>query len=474
MTASGSANLSDAAGTRAHKVGLFACVAFAVGSMVGGGVFALSGIVVNDVGPGAMISFLAAGVIVMLSALSFAAVSSRARPGASGYEAIGRELGPIWRFVAMWGFYVVGITAMAFVLIAFGSYLRYFLTQANALVLSVIAALILMLLNFGAASLVGKAETVLVVFKVAVLVILVGFGVAAFSPDHFAPFLPHGTGAVLSATSLLFSAYAGFSVITNMAGVVKDPQRTVPLAIILSILIVAAIYIGVTLALITSGEKSFGDAALSEAAKALIGPAGGVLVAVTAVVSTLSGANANLLGSSELMLHMAANGDIPSTLGRLTKHGHAVMSVTISSAIVLALLLTGDIESIIKYCSVTWIIAMVIVNATAFRMGWQHWSTPGLRLPGRWVLPALAIITSLSQLPSLGWRPVLVGSLLIASGFVFYAFRHHSHPAHLDAIKQRIARQDTPLLRIIKPNASTPPPDGSHPTAARSPRPASD
>jgi basic amino acid/polyamine antiporter, APA family len=87
--------------SRAHSIGLVPCLAFAVGTMVGGGVFALSGTAINEAGPAALLSYVLAGVVMFLSALCFVAVSGRARPGDSGYGQIGTILGPGWRFVVM-------------------------------------------------------------------------------------------------------------------------------------------------------------------------------------------------------------------------------------------------------------------------------------------------------------------------------------------------------------------------------------
>lgn len=87
------------------KIGLIPCLAFAVGTMIGGGVFTLSGVAVDEAGPSALFAYLLAGGVMLLSALCFAAVSSRSGPGDSGYASIGSILGPQWRFLTMWAFY---------------------------------------------------------------------------------------------------------------------------------------------------------------------------------------------------------------------------------------------------------------------------------------------------------------------------------------------------------------------------------
>ncbi|AZI57202.1 amino acid permease [Nakamurella antarctica] len=409
-----------------HQIGLVAAIALCVGTMVGGGVFALSGIILNDTGPLAMVAYFLAAVAVLFSALSFAAVASRAKDGDSGYGPIAQHLGPRWRFVTMWAFYVSAIAGGAFMLVAFGSYLRYFLAAANPLLMGLAAALALVLLNLGPIDLVGRTETALVVFKLTVLVGLIGVGLASFKVDLLVPFAPHGLGVVLTSSGLLFSAYLGFSVVTNVAGVVKNPRRTVPLAILVSLLIVAIVYVGITVAMLMSGQKAFGAAGVAQAANSLIGPWGGAIIAITACVSTLSGANAVILGNSQLLIKMAANGDIPARMGHIRKGGHAYASVLLTGIVAVVLMLTGGLQSIVAYCSVAGIVGLVLMNVTALQMARNGWPGAGLRLPFGIAIPALGTILALAQLPSLGWKNVLIGLSLVAAGLVVYAVRERS------------------------------------------------
>lgn len=449
-----------------HTIGMVALIAFAVGTMVGGGVFALSGIVVKDAGPGAIIAYILAGIVMLLSALSFAAVASRAKPGETGYAPIGRVLSPLWRFVTMWAFYIMGVTGVAYVLMAFGNYFLVFVPHAVSIIVAVIAAVALILLNYGPAGLVGKAETVMVGFKLTVLVILIVFGLKAFSPHFFDNFVPHGAGSVLTATALLFTAYSGFNVITNMSGSVENAQKKVPRAIILSLLIVAVVYIGVTVALVVSGTSSqsgFEQHGLTIAAEKLMGHWGAILVGIAALVSTLSGANANLLGSSDLLVRMAQSGDIPSRLGRLSKKGNPINAVTLSGIIILALMilanLTGadGVRLIVIFTNVSGIIALVIVDITAAKMGFKKWNTPGMKLAGGGLIPVLAVAAASLQIPSLGeWWKVLIGVALVAVGFVVWAFRKNSDPKDVQDITDHVTAMNTALLRAVsRPSKGT-------------------
>lgn len=454
---------APAKGTGSGKtLGLIPLVAFAVGTMVGGGVFALSGMVVKDAGPGAIISYVLAGLIMLLSALCFAAVASRAKPGESGYAPIATELSPMGRFITMWAFYICGVTGIAYVLMSFANYLLTFFPsmKGSSIWFALGAAVLLALLNFGPAALVGRAETAMVAFKLAVLFLMVIFGFIHFAPEQLANWLPHGMGSIWSTTALLFTAYTGFNVITNMSGSVKNAGKVVPRAIILSLGVVAVVYIGVAIALVMSKQTDaagFAEHGLTIAAKELMGSWGGYLVAIAACVSTLSGANANMLGSADLVVHMSGNGDLPSKLGHLNKKGDPVPSVALTAIITLVLLLLGvmpgigsaALKLIVIFCNVAAIAAMVIVDITALKMGLKKWAGPGMKLPLGPVIPVLAVLTALLQLPSLGWWQVLIGLAMVAVGFLIWARRSKFDTSEKAFIQQKIARGETPMGRAL-------------------------
>lgn len=446
-----------------HTIGMIALISFAVGTMVGGGVFALSGVVIQKAGPAAIISYLLAGAVMMLSALCFAAVSSRAPAGTTGYAPLATILGPTWRFITMWAFYIMGVTGAAYVMISFSNYIVIFIPamKSYALWLGIAAAVLLIFLNFGPQGLIGKAETYMVGFKVAVLILLIIFGLIHFQPEAFRTWVPHGANSIWATTALLFTAYTGFNVISNMAGSVKNAARKVPAAIIISIFFVAVIYVGVAVALTvsgTSGEPDFANQGVILAAQKVMGEWGFYLVAVAACVSTLSGGNANIIGSAELVTHMSANGDIPSRFGRLNKAGNPVLAVVLTGVIILILMGLGMIPGIgsdaltiiVVFCNVSAIIAMVVVSAAAFKIGLERGPKDDkvFNLPLGPVIPILAIVTALIQIPSLGWWQVGVGTAMVCTGFIVWAFRYKSDPAEVARIKEAHANGETPLLRL--------------------------
>ena len=131
---------SGQASAATPQIGLVSCVAFGVGTTVGGGVFTLSGTAVNLAGPGAVLSYVIAGIVMTLCALSFIVVSTRAADGESGYGPVGTILSPFWRFIVMWAFYLNGATIVAYLVDSFGDYLHeYFLPAVGTLALALAA-----------------------------------------------------------------------------------------------------------------------------------------------------------------------------------------------------------------------------------------------------------------------------------------------------------------------------------------------
>ena len=440
---------SRAAGAGTGSIGLVSCVAFAVGTMVGAGVFVLSGLAVERAGPAAIAAFVLAGFLVLLSALSFAVVASLATPGGSGYAYVGQALGPRWGFLTSWAFWLGGVIGIAFVLNAFGSYLnQFFVSAVPATAVAVAAVIVIALLNLGPASLIGRAETALVVVKVSILVLLIVFAFVHLGRAQFTPFAPHGPSAVISTSALLFIAYLGFNVVTNMAGDVERPQRTIPLAILLSMGIVALIYVGVVVALLAGQITTYDEASVGTAAKHLIGDWGGILIPIGALLSTLSAANANMLGSSEIMVRLAGDRQVPTVVGRLWR-GHPAVSVLAAASIAVILVLIGGVQVIVALGNVAAIVAMVLVNAAAFHSQ-RHQHRAGIKLPAGPLLPALGLLAALVQLFFIGWWQTLIGLALVAAGFGLYALRGHHQAGHHAVITDHLNQNAGPAGRALR------------------------
>lgn len=437
--------------SKQKTIGLWSCVAFAVGSMVGAGVFVLSGVAIEQTGPAALVSFALAGIAVLCSAFSFIVIAAQANPGELGYAPVGRILGHrFWGFLTAWSFYLAAIIGTAFVLSGFGAYINeFFFASTPAIAWAIAATVFIALINLGPASRIGNIESLLVLVKVGILLLLVGFGLAHVKGSDLQPFAPHGTGSILATSGMLFIAYLGFSVVTNIAGDVANPRRTVPKAILLSILIVILLYLGVVIALISVPLGVYDEASIGHAAISLMGPIGGVLMPLAALISTLSAANSNMLGSSEIMVRLAARGDIPTFIGRM-KHGHPTVSVLFGAVLCLILLVSQQTTTVIALANVAAIAAIILINVAAIATILRK-DTTDSHLIGGPLFPILGLLTSIGELALLGLLPVTLGLILVGAGGLVYAGRKYFHHAtHQTELMVELNSHGGPIVRMLR------------------------
>jgi APA family basic amino acid/polyamine antiporter len=204
---------------RSEGLGIFAAIAFAVGNMVGAGVFVLSGILIDLAGPSAVLSYLICGVLVAFSGLSYAALASIFPEDGGGYLYARRMLGEYLGFLAGWSMYISQIVVTSFVLLGLGIYLNLLVGAKFDPRLGALAGIILLTaLNLRGLSEAGKAEIALVVTKVSILVLLAVFGMMQITRADFAPFFAHGPKGVLTGMTSVFFAYIGFQVVAMMGG----------------------------------------------------------------------------------------------------------------------------------------------------------------------------------------------------------------------------------------------------------------
>ena len=164
---------------------------------------------------------------------------------------------------------------------------------------------------------------------------------------------------------MVFFAYMGFQVITMMAGEVKQSSKKVPQAMLVSILIVALVYVGVILALLAAKLPSYGSESVFDAAVVLLGPLGGAVIALGAVLSTLSSANALTAGASRIIMEMASEKQVPGRFAKL-RHNQPSNAILIGSIVALLFILYGSLDAILGLVNIAMLIAMFFVNISAF------------------------------------------------------------------------------------------------------------
>ena len=357
------------------SLGVTALVAIGIGGMVGGGIFSVLGLTVQVAGAGAYVSFVVGGVVAALTGVSYArlSVAVHSRGGTATFldRAFGlKAAGPLNLLLWLSYFVMLGLYA-----VAFGAYLAALLgLDPNGVWRRILASAVVVCfagLNLAGARIVGRAESALVYFKLAILLVFCVGGLAFVDTARVSPAAFPSLGDIVYAGTLIFLAYEGFELIANASEDARDPQRTLPRAYLIAIGTVICLYVVVAFVavgnLAPSRIASERDYVLAAAARPFLGSAGFKLIAIAAVVSTASAINATLYGAAKFTYLMAHDGELPARLGQpiWDRPIGGLVATTLGTLVIVN---TVNIEGISLMGSAGFLIIFAAVNLAATRL----------------------------------------------------------------------------------------------------------
>ena len=354
-----------------------------VGAMVGAGIFALLGAAGEVAGAAVWISFLLAGGVAVLQGYSFAKFGAR-YPSAGGFlEYVMRGWGEgHFSGVLAWLLLAVNAIITAMVAVSFGSYASEAVADNSDWVkpFAVLILVVMSALNILGSHAVAKAQTVVVVVVVGILIV---FSVATLSnldADLLAFSGYPSFRDIISSVALTFFAFLGFGVITFTAKDLADPNRQLPKAIYLALGIATVVYVSVALGVfgtLTVDEVvSSGGTALAVAAEPVLGAAGYWLMTVTALFATAGATNSGLYPATGLADEMARARQFPPVMGSRVG-GRASMGILVTAAVAMVLSLFFDLSAIASIGSAVALIVFTLVTFGHLRIrretGAQAW-----------------------------------------------------------------------------------------------------
>ncbi|MBK5267736.1 MAG: amino acid permease [Acidimicrobiia bacterium] len=370
--------MRDSAGTDASqkKIGVAGATAIGIGAMVGGGIFAVLGVAATKAGGATPIAFILGGVVAALTATSYSRLSV-AYPSAGGTVAFVDRIFGIRELtgslnVTLWVGYVATTALYAS---AFGNYTATLFPGGTNPSPFLVTALVVTgiagpwAINLLNAALIAKTESWIVAFKLIILAVVIGAGVPAVNTAKLDPGSWKPPAAIIGAGMLIFVAYEGFELIANASTEVRNPRRTLPRAFGLATGVVICLYVlvaGVVVGSLSAAEITrSAEFSLAQAASVSLGSVGFKLVAVSAMLATLSAINATLYGAARLSFTLATEGELPSRFEQLTWTQPVGLHITAGTG--LAMAVTLPLESISAVASAIFLLVFAVVNAAAFR-----------------------------------------------------------------------------------------------------------
>lgn len=426
-----------------RKLGLPAAVAISVGTTVGSGIFSSLGEVAGAGGTALImvLAFLIGGLMQIPANLCYAELATAYPEDGGQYvyfrEAGSRPLAFLTGWISFWATDPPSISIMALAVV---SYVGYFAPLSPFAGACLAAALVLMFMMLHLRSVEGggRFQTFITTFKIIPFVLLIGIGAFLFDGEVFTSHASDGAGpvgilALLAAISATTWAYDGMGAVCYMAGEIKDPHRTMPRALIISVLVVMSLY--VLLALVAGGmlpidQLAGNDKPIADAAAAIpfVGSAAGGVTAVVAIIVIIGSMSSCIMYQPRMEYAMAKDRLFFASFAKVhPKWQTPHFSIIVQCLVAIVLIFASDLTTLLGYFTLVALIKNFLTFGTIFVLrrrvvGYE----PVWRMPAGYLMAATAMfMTGTLIVSTFFWAPVqgLVAALVVVgTGLPAYAY----------------------------------------------------
>ena len=378
-----------------------------LGSIIGTGVFISLGIGASIAGPMILPAIGLAGLVALCNGLSSAQLAANHPVSGGTYEYGHRWLNPSLGFVAGWMFLCAKSASAATAALGFALYLN----PENSLPIALAIVWVIIAITLLGIQRTNTINTLIVGAVLLSLIAFVVFGAPAISanPQNWQSALDgENLKNLLPATALMFVAFTGYGRIATLGEEVTEPRRTIPRAIIATLVTTTVIYIVVTWVALANAGNQFSSLAII--AQTFSGPSlvkvltAGAIIAMASVLLNL------VLGLSRVVLAMGRRCDLPKTTARITDSTKVPTVATIGvGCLITGLVYVGDMKLTWSFSAFTVLVYYALTNLCAIRLKIEE------RLYPSWV-SYIGLFACLCLAVFVEWRIILAGLSLIALG----------------------------------------------------------
>ena len=386
-----------------------------IGAIIGAGIFIVTGITAGFAGSSMIFSMLIAAVTASFTALSFASLASWLPTEGGVYEYGYRLISPAAGFLGGWMWLVSNVLTGSAVSLGFAHYLNV-VFDVPLKPLAAMLCVAFTVVNYYGIRHSAQINNLIVSLKLLILVFFISLGFLHFDAGNVLPFTP--TVGVLYGAYYIFFAYGGFARVAMVAEEVKDPERNIPKAILISIGVSTIVYLLVglvALGLVGADRLSASGAPLSEAISVTNNSLAVAVVSTGGMLATASVLLTTILGVSRLIFSMSREGDLPPLLSRLhAKYNSPYVSIVAVGLVMLAFILLLDLTRILAMSTFAMLFYYTVGNVSAMRLG-------GSRLPK--YVPVAGVLTCLILMSFtllVSFDSFVTGLIILALGVVYF------------------------------------------------------
>jgi APA family basic amino acid/polyamine antiporter len=388
-------------------LGLPEVVAIEIGQTVGAGVFAMTGIAIGICGAALPLAYVLAVIPVALFMLPVAVLGAAVPTVGGNYAYPSRLFSKPAAFMGLW-IYAIGAFFGFFPLYAMTmvDYLAHFFPGINVPIASAVVLTFFYVVNLFGVRLAAQMQGLMVLVMIGALIMYTTIGIGHIDPVNVTLIAPEGALPVVSAAALLTFPYLGANAVIELGGEIKKPHRTIPISFLISIPLVAILYISMSFVAVgVTGSEACAGKNLIESAKAFLSPVtlnffivGGALLAIGTTL------NATFMWGTKSLMIVGRDGLLPSALTRVNaRFGTPINMLTVIWALSVIAVLSGvPVKSFAIYASIGGLVIFIPVLIASVMLK--------KKMPEAWAKSRFKVPT-----------PLLVGCIVVGTLFFIVA-----------------------------------------------------
>ncbi len=400
-----------------RELGLKEVISTVVTAVIGGGLF-LSTIQIQSkvpVGSSIIFSYIIAAFPALLMALCYAVLSSALPSSGGEYVFVSRIVDPFIGFITTWARWFAMIATIAAMAVGDMVLINNFFDilnmhtvslfiSSNITAISIALVIIFLLVNYFGVKTFGRIQTAMFVLLMIGISAFIIVGISKVNISNITYSMDSNFSDIAKASSLVFFSYLGFAAVANVGGEIKNPEKTLPKGILISMIMISAIYILV--ALITYGSMSpefyssydFSNGSVPDVASHFLPSAIAVLVAFAGSIAIISDINPNILASSRLSFAWAKDSIVPKKLAELNKYGVPKWTLLINGIMAISIiLLAKQFMNAVIMINMAILLIYIAISTSTLILPYKHpeiYAKAKFKFRGMWIVALLGMLSS--------------------------------------------------------------------------------
>ncbi|MHA1927156.1 MAG: APC family permease, partial [Candidatus Thorarchaeota archaeon] len=399
-------------------------------AMLGGGIYVISGEAAGMIGPALVFAYLVTGLITVFTAINYSELAASIPKQGGGYSFAQGTFGGFPGFLTGWFLFIGNILACGLYALAVAHTLAVFIPDVTNSTIGLIAIVIIVITFITNVISIKGVSGVLGILNIAQSIILFSFvfiGLFFIDTANLDPLFAVGTGLpqFMSVVSFIYISFVGFELITTASEEIKDPARTIPRAIMLTLGIATAVYMAAALVIVGVVpylEVANSHTPVSDVFGVMLGRGAFYVGLAGMAASNYAALNATFLATGRVAYSMGRDRYFPALFEKVHKRWKTPIPAMVFSVILVSIFAaSGNVSMAASLADFGYLIGLSIVNLSVIML-----HRKGLNVPGTFkakffpAIPILGAITCLMLVPSLHPETLWLGAVLSLIGLIVY------------------------------------------------------